>query len=280
MEDSGKFKIGDPVFIVYDRRRYWMKKVEDKEFHCNYGLIKLGELVGKSYGSLIETNKGKKLRAYSPKINDWIRSFEHQGQIIYEKDAAQIAFLLDIKSGSTIYEAGTGSGALTAYLSQIVGSSGKIVTHDVRNAAIKTARKNLERMGRTNVDFHLRDVIEEGFVEGKADGIILDMVDPWRVLSHVKDVLKLGKKIVIFIPSFNQIEKTFVALKKYKFREIKAVEFLERKIQLKEHAIRPSTRMIGHTGFLMEAIYVEAVELESDDNLQSNINSQNELDAN
>lgn len=257
MDNSEKFKIGDPVFIVYDRRRYWMKTVDDKEFHCNYGLIKLGELVGLSYGSLIETNKGKKLRAYYPKINDWMRSFEHQGQIIYEKDAAHIAFLLDIKSGSTIYEAGTGSGALTSYLSQIVGTTGKIVTHDVRNAAVKTAQKNLKRMEITNVEFNLRDVIEEGFVEGKADGIILDMVDPWRVLPHVQNVLKIGKKIVIFIPSFNQIEKTFVALKEYKFREIRAIELLEREIQLKENAIRPSTRMIGHTGFLMEAVFVE-----------------------
>ena len=89
MGKSEKFEIGDPVFIIYDRRRYWMKTVEDKEFHCNYGLIKLGELVGKPHGSLIETNKGKKLRVYSPKINDWIRSFEHQGQIIYEKDGCK-----------------------------------------------------------------------------------------------------------------------------------------------------------------------------------------------
>ncbi|OLS28004.1 MAG: tRNA (adenine(57)-N(1)/adenine(58)-N(1))-methyltransferase TrmI [Candidatus Heimdallarchaeota archaeon LC_2] len=267
MDNSGKFQIGDPVFIVYDRRRYWMKTVEEKEFHCNYGLIKLGELVGKTDGSLIETNKGKKLRVYFPKINDWIRSFEHQGQIIYEKDAAQIAFLLDIKSGSIIYEAGTGSGALTSYLSQIVGPTGKIVTHDVRNAAKKTAQKNLGRMGVTNVEFNLRDVIEEGFVEGKADAIILDMVDPWRVLSHVQNVLKIGKKIVIFIPSYNQIEKTFVALKEYKFREIRAIELLEREIQLKENAIRPSTRMIGHTGFLMEAIFVEKVNHESINNL-------------
>ena len=92
MTEEGTFQRGDNVFLVYDRRRQWMKKIDNKEFHCNYGMIDLGELEGKPYGYLIETNKGKKLRAYKPKIGDWVRSFEHQGQIIYEKDAAYIAF--------------------------------------------------------------------------------------------------------------------------------------------------------------------------------------------
>ncbi|MHA2028542.1 MAG: tRNA (adenine-N1)-methyltransferase [Candidatus Kariarchaeaceae archaeon] len=257
MNDEGIFKAGDYVFLVYDRRRQWMKKIENKEFHCNYGMIDLGDLEGKPYGTLIETNKGKKLRAHSPKINDWIRSFEHQGQIIYEKDAAYIAFLLDIKSGATIYEAGTGSGSLTAYLAQLVGPSGKIVTHDVRPEAIKTAKKNLSKMNIENVNFNNMDVIEEGFSPGFADGLILDMVDPWRSIEHAKNILKIGKKIVIFIPTLNQIEKTFTALKEHKFKEIRAVELIEREIQLKEGAIRPSTRMIGHTGYLMEAIFVQ-----------------------
>lgn len=256
MSENGTFQLGDHVYLVYDKRRQWMKKVDNKEFHCNYGMINLGELVGKPYGYLIETNKGKKLRAYWPLIGDWIRSFEHQGQIIYEKDAAQIAFLLNVKSGSIIYEAGTGSGALTAYLAQLVGPQGKIITHDVREAAVKTAKKNLTRMGMSNVEFNLKDVIEEGFAEGTADGLILDMVDPWKVLSTVKTVLKNGHKVVIFIPSYNQIEKTFLALKELKFREVRALELLEREIQLKEGAIRPNTRMIGHTGFLIEAINV------------------------
>lgn len=256
MTEEDTFQLGDHVYLVYDRRRQWMKKVDNKEFHCNYGMMDLGELIGKPHGYLIETNKGKRIRAYNPKIGDWIRSFEHQGQIIYEKDAAYIAFLLNAKSGSIIYEAGTGSGSLTAYLAQIVGSNGKIVTHDVRDAAVKTSKKNLARMGIDNVEFHLQDIIEEGFAKGKADAIVLDMVDPWRALPMVKEVLKNGNKIVIFIPTYNQIEKAFMALKEYKFREIRALELIEREIQLKEGAIRPNTRMVGHTGFLIEAINV------------------------
>jgi tRNA (adenine57-N1/adenine58-N1)-methyltransferase len=219
-------------------------------------MINLGELVGKPHGYLIETNKGKKLRAYDPKIGDWIRSFEHQGQIIYEKDAAYISFLLNAKSGSVIYEDGTGSGALTAYLSQIVGPQGKIVTHDNREAAVKTAKKNLAKMGITNVEFHLRDIIEDGFTDGIADAVILDMVDPWRALPAIKTILKNGNKIVIFIPTYNQIEKTYLALKELKYREIRALELIERDIQLKEGALRPNTRMVGHTGFLIEAVNI------------------------
>lgn len=253
---TSNFQFGDPVLILYDKKMKWLKKVEDKEFHCNYGMIKLGDIIGKEYGSKIKTHTGIELRLLSPTMIDWIDNFQHESQIIYPKDAAMISFLLDAKIGDIIYEAGTGSGALTAVLARIVGKTGKIVTYEIRNKAQKIAKKNLDLMGIDNVEFHLRNIIEEGFVSGIADSVILDMGDPWRALEHVSKCIKKGGKIVLFQPTYQQLEKTRDGLIANKFMNIKAIELIEREIQLKKDAIRPSTRMIGHTGFLVSATFL------------------------
>lgn len=253
---KGEFNYGDHVLLVYDKRRRWIREIEDDQFHCNYGSVDLSELVGSPYGSSIQTTKGKSLKAFPPTIIDWINSFKHKSQIIYEKDAAMINLLLDAKNGDTIYEAGTGSGALTAILARSVAPGGMIITHDNRPEAVDIARKNIANLNLTNIHFNMRDIKDQGFVEGKADGLILDMGDPWEVIDKVTQVLIPGGMIVIFIPTFNQLSKTDEELWNNNFKEIRAIELIEREIQIKKGAIRPATRMIGHTGFLLSARYM------------------------
>ena len=162
---KGQFKLGDNVLLIYDRRRRWLKKITENDFHCNYGMINLADLVGKRYGESIETNTGKWIRAVPPTLLDWFDHFEHGSQIIYAKDAAMISLLVDAKPGAIIYETGTGSGALTSVLSRSVGESGHIITHEVRESARNTAIKNHKKLDSQNVSFILRDVAENGFVD-------------------------------------------------------------------------------------------------------------------
>lgn len=258
---KGSFELGDKVLLIYDKRRRWLKTITNDEFHCNYGMIKLADLVGMSYGAGIQTNTGIWIRAVQPTLMDWFDYFEHGSQIIYQKDAAMIIMLLDAKPGDIIYEAGTGSGALTSLLSRSVGKEGRIFTHEIRESAHKIAKKNHRRLGTTNVTFLLQDVAEEGFVDKfeeqdlYCDSMVLDMGDPWRAVDNAIRVLRPGSRLVVFIPTYQQLEKMNLALLERNFKDIRAVEYLEREIQLKKDAIRPATRMIGHTGFLMHATY-------------------------
>lgn len=251
----GTFKENDLVLLVYDKKRRWMKKITDKAFHTNYGHVNLMELVGQPLGSSLQTNKGKWIKATLPTLLDWFDFFEHKSQIIYAKDAAMISLLLDAKPGDKIYEAGTGSGALTSLLSRAVGDRGSIITHENREDAQKVAIKNVEKLGLTNIEFISCDVIEDGFAPGEADSLILDMGDPWLAIPRVVEIMKIGGRIVLFIPTFQQLEKAHDALDENEFKGIRTIELIEREIQMKKHAYRPSTRMIGHTGFLMSATY-------------------------
>ncbi len=251
----GYFQKDDYVLLVYDDRRKWMRQITDKPFHCNYGIINLEELIDKPYGYKIQTNTGKYLLAVYPTLMDWFDFFEHSSQIIYTKDAAMIPLLLDAKPGDIVYEAGTGSGALTAILSRSVGTNGRVITHEIREHAQKTAIKNLKKLGINNVEFILQDVATKGFKPGTADSIFLDLGDLEDVIPYTCQILKQGGKIVLFIPTFQQLEKSYKLLASNNYRGIYALELIERGIQLKQGAFRPATRMIGHTGFLMHARY-------------------------
>lgn len=254
---KGTFNEEDAVLLIYDRRRRWIRYISEGEFHCNYGSVDLTELIGKSYGYRITTSKGKELKSLPPSIIDWINdAFEHKSQIIYEKDAAMISMLLDLKPGDVVYEAGTGSGSLTAIMARKVGPSGKIITHDNREQAYEVAQRNAGKLGLENIEFHLRDIKEDGFVTGTTSALVLDMGDPWRIIDKTTSVMNPGARIVIFLPTFDQLGKTAEELERNKYENIKAIELLEREIQLKPGAIRPATRMIGHTGFLVSATYL------------------------
>ncbi len=248
------FEEGDPVLIVYKGKREWLSYV-GKSLHTHVGEFDLSTLIGKPSGTVIKALNGKKAIAYRPRLREWVTKFRHESQIIYPKDAGIIITYSDIKPGDLVLEAGTGSGALTAYLSRAVGETGKVITYEVREHAFEAAKRNLEKLGITNVEHRFRNIVEEGFdvEDNVADAIILDMGEPWKVLEDAYRVLKPSSTITVFIPTYNQIEATYVKMLEIGFEKIEALEVIARPIQLKKNAIRPVTRMIAHTGFLMFA---------------------------
>jgi len=247
-------KVGDDVLIIYDRRKRWIRKVESgKTFHCHKGSFSFDEIIGKPFGIKIKTSKSVNLTIHKPIVVDFLTQMSHSSQIIYPKDAAIILLYTDIKPGSKVIEVGTGSGALTVILASYVAPNGRVFTYEVRKNAYKTALKNITRLKLDKfVTMKLKNA-KEGIEEKEVDAVILDMGEPWVLIPHAAKVLKTSGKIAIFLPTYNQVEKTLRALKEEGFDDIMGMELLSRELQLKEDAIRPMTWTVGHTGFLIFA---------------------------
>ncbi|OLS32902.1 MAG: tRNA (adenine(57)-N(1)/adenine(58)-N(1))-methyltransferase TrmI [Candidatus Heimdallarchaeota archaeon AB_125] len=245
---------GSDVLIVLDERKRWLAKViSGQQFHCHKGFFDFDQIIGKPFGTKVKTNKSVYLTIYDPIPSDFLKQISHSSQIIYTKDAGSILMNGGIKPGIRVIEAGTGSGALTSILATYVGSEGHVYTYENREDAINTAKKNLSRIGvESIVSMKLKDV-STGFEEKNVDAIVLDLGDPEIVIPHAYESLKYGGIITIFIPTYNQIERVLTKLLEFSFDDIKAHELIKRDIQLKPHAIRPNTRMIGHTGYLIFA---------------------------
>ncbi|MDT7889632.1 MAG: tRNA (adenine-N1)-methyltransferase [Desulfurococcales archaeon] len=247
---------GSWILVYIDSKRRKVLRVgRGKAFTSDKGSIELGRIIGMSYGAEIMTSVGVKAHVYRPSITDLIYStFSRPTQVIYPKDAGYVVLVLDISPGKKVLEIGMGSGAMTAYMANLVRPDGKIYAYEVREDVANVAIENLERIGlRDYVEVKMRDA-SQGVDERDVDAAFIDIGDPWRVVNVVFEALKPGCQAAFFIPTFEQVSKLYSSLKSHGgWGDIRAVELIERPIDLKEGAIRPSTRMIGHTGYIVIA---------------------------
>ncbi|MEM4405510.1 MAG: tRNA (adenine-N1)-methyltransferase [Candidatus Methanomethylicaceae archaeon] len=243
---------GAEVLLYLNDRKSWILKVEKgKRFHTHKGIVDLGELIGKLYGSEVLTSLGVSLKVLPADYLDHLERIARKTQVIYPKDMAYIALVANVRSGSKVVECGTGSGALTSYLASLVRPDGKIFTYEVKEDFQENAKKNLERLGLEKfVEFKLKD-ITKGIDEKEVDAVILDMATPWLVVEEARKALKIGGRMVSFSPTINQVEKTVEAMEKAQFINIKAVELIMRRYKVKVNETRPDTLMIGHTGYIV-----------------------------
>ena len=76
----------------------------------------------------MKTSLGQPLAAFKPRLSDLVDSFDRPTQILYPKDIGYALYRLGVKSGDSVVEVGTGSGALTAAIAQSVAPDGRVYT--------------------------------------------------------------------------------------------------------------------------------------------------------
>ncbi|WP_456419989.1 tRNA (adenine-N1)-methyltransferase [Methanocaldococcus infernus] len=258
-----------PKLLVDERGKKYLLKKDVKKFGTDLGVVELEE-VGKTYYS----HKGYKFYLVEPTMYDFLKRMKRNVTTLLPKDIGFILARGGIREGETVVEAGVGSGALTMYLSNAVGKSGRVIGYDIRVESLKVARRNLLMVGAIkkgdkivgldeefdddvevedglfNVTLKLGDV-RERIDEKDVDVIVLDMPDPWNVIENAKKVLnKKRGRIITYLPYIEQTKKVVEKLKEEGFWDIETYELLERVIEISEKGVRPSTRMIGHTGYI------------------------------
>ena len=84
-----------------------------------------------------------------------------------------------------------------------------------------------------------------------AASIVLDLPNPWEIISWAQKSLRIGGFLICYIPTINQVQKLIEALEGW--QEIEIVETIQRSWQSKQNALRPQSSMLGHTGFIVSA---------------------------
>ena len=246
------------VLLFHSNRKKWLVKVTpQKKMHTHLGVIDVSAVIGMKYGSIIKTSEGKDVYLIEPTVHDFIMKSERKTQIVYPKDFGYIASRTGMQNGSIVLEIGTGSAALTTFMASIVKPSGHIYTYDVNPDFMAIARRNLEKAGMLqHVTMHQQDP-HLGLDIREADVAIVDLGDPWTVVTQVHVSLKGSGAFVAICPTMNQLEKTATILKQCGYADVECVELMIRSIEAREGMTRPSMRMIGHTTYLIFGRKVE-----------------------
>ncbi len=252
----------DHILLMYDSKRKWLLKVRQGEnFATHKGIVYFDDIIGKQYGTCIFTKpQGFKMRVFKPLPSDFILKMGRTTQILYPEDCGLILMYTGIGPGSLVLEAGTGSGALTCILGNYVKPNGHIFSYGIREKSLKQAKKNIQKAKLENVvSIEYGDILKD-VEHSDLDAVVLDLATPWLAIKRVKNFLKLSGTFASFSPTIEQVKKTVVALEGEEFYDINTFELIKRKIIVKENATRPTTRMIGHTGYLTFARRFQDIE--------------------
>lgn len=215
------------------------------------GQMKHDDMIGMEYGGAINTNKGLPFFLLRPTVGEYTRRVKRQTQVIFPKDSGFIVQHLNFGPGATVVECGTGSGGMATVFAHFAGDGGKVVTYDRREEFSSLARSNAERWGVAHrIEFKVRDA-RDGFDERNADAVFLDVRNPWDYIPAARDALAWGCRLGILVPTFNQIERTLVAMRELCFMDVQVLELLLRYFKTDPERLRPDDTMTAHTGFLI-----------------------------
>lgn len=252
---------GDIIQLVGLRHKHFIFTLTPGgEMHTHRGIIKHDDLMGLPWGSQIFSHTGSPFFLLQPMLGDILTNLPRSTQILYPKEIGFILVTMGIGPGQKIIEAGTGSGSMTIALAHSVGPTGKVISYERRPEFQKLALKNLTRLGMEDrVEFKLKD-ISEGLDDTDADAFFLDVPNPYDFIEQARSALKPGGFFGALVPTINQSEKLLYALQRNRFAFLEMCEILLRYYKTEPSRLRPTDRMVAHTGFLLFGRKIEPSE--------------------
>jgi tRNA (adenine57-N1/adenine58-N1)-methyltransferase len=264
-------------------RKHTVTLEPGKLFFTHKGAISHDDLLGRTEGITVTTDKGTPYLVLRPLLSDFTLSMPRGAQVVYPKDAAAIVGMADIFPGSRVLEAGAGSGALSCSLLRAIGPTGALYSFERRPEFADVARKNVRTFfGDPTLGEPVVEPSDDPSEDGAAspwtltvgdlsdteavvaalrnpdgpviDRMILDMLAPWECLETATRLLVPGGIICAYVATTTQLSRITETLRTDGgFTEPVASELLIRTWHVEGLAVRPDHRMVGHTGFLLHS---------------------------
>ena len=222
------------------------------EFQSDLGIIKADVLDASEIGDEVKSHLDHSFKIVKPNINDFIDLMDRRCSILLQKDIGHVLAHTGLGSGSRVVDAGTGAGAIALNFANVVGDTGHVYTYEIREDFAEVAQKNIENFGMENIEVKNKN-IKEGIDETNIDLVFLDLPKPFEIFENVWEALNVGGWLVVYAPYVQQAEISYRIAKKLGFYDIEITEILERGWEVRPQGVRPKTRMVGHSGYLVFA---------------------------
>jgi tRNA (adenine57-N1/adenine58-N1)-methyltransferase len=251
---------GEIVHVLDPRgNKYTITLEVGHALHTHRGQIAHDLLIGRSPGFTIASTKDVEFLVMRPQLDDYVLGMPRGAAVVYPKDAARIVALADVGEGSSVVEAGAGSGALTCYLVRAAGSHGSVVSIEARPDFAEIATENVRRWFGGNprtwsICVGTFQEVAAAMSPETVDAVVLDMLAPWECLPSADHILKPGGALVVYVATTTQMSRVVEEMRaSNRWVEPRAEELMLRTWHLDGLAVRPDHRMNGHTGFLVSS---------------------------
>ena len=238
--------------MILDERgkKYVLKHGES--FESDLGIVNAEDLDNAEIGDEIESHLGHTFKIMKPNINDYIEIMDRRCSILLKKDIGFVLAHTGLGAGSRVVDAGTGAGAIALNFGNVVGSEGRVYTYEIREDFAQIAQKNIDNFGIENIEVKNQN-IKEGIEEKNIDLVFLDLPKPFEIFEEVWECLNVGGWLAVYAPYIDQAKLSYRIAKKVGFFDIEISELLERGLEVRQNGVRPKTRMVGHSGYLLFA---------------------------
>lgn len=233
----------------------------EKEFITNEGKIKFSKV--ENIPSTVKTTTGVNFKIYKPTYKEFVLLMKRGPQIIYPKDVAQIVLESNIHNSSNVLEIGSGSGALTLYLYTLLKNTGKLYSLDSSKINQRRANKTISRYLSTlseennGITFLNEELVNFDYktLNENINSIITDVPEPWEFFTNNR--IENSIHWVSYLPSMTQVMRMNDTLKDEQFQDIEIKEVILRDWVVDEKIVRPSNKLVSHTGFIISAKYMK-----------------------
>ncbi|CAL8271608.1 unnamed protein product [Merluccius merluccius] len=191
---------------------------EGARLNSCWGTVNHDDIAGRPAGRYVRTTHWAPLLIRRPSLEDYVLCMRRAPAIAYPKDASMMLTMMDVSEGDCVLESGSGSGAMSLFLSRAVGSKGTVLSVEVREDHLSRAVKNYKRWRSSwgqrrgeewpdNVHFHRADLCSaSSLLDGWGfHSVALDLISPQLVLPTVVPHLHPGAVCAVYLANITQV---------------------------------------------------------------------------
>ncbi|WP_336345516.1 methyltransferase domain-containing protein [Halalkalicoccus ordinarius] len=235
------------ILLVHDDREYLREP--GTELQTDLGVL---EIPGDAEpGDVLTTHLGEEFRVRRLRGPDLFDHFERTGAPMLPRDVGLVVGETGVAAGDRVLDAGTGTGVLAGYLGRL---GVDVLTYERDPEFADVARENMVLAGVTDrVEVRTGDVLDDlDALSSGFDVLTLDTEDAPKVVERAPGLLSEGGFLAVYSP-FVEATREVVQVARERLSEVRAVETIQRELDVDARGTRPSTGPVGHSGYLVFA---------------------------